>query len=314
MDATLIQTYESGECSIGDISSKCGVTAPTIYAQMRRLGLPLLGKPGCKLRDYRSYGPRYNEVRFSKRQAALVVRRNADNWHDSEIARTLQMPENPVRKLRIKLGLPARVRKPLQVGTRYGNLIVVRPLSPKRKHGTDPTRGLSSRSLCRCDCGGKRIAFNEDLRSGNTKTCGCRIHLRNPDSEWIRVFHGYLSGASARRVRMALSLEHLKQICSLPCYYCGAKESNLASPPRRGHRSRTSLNYNGIDQVNPGDGYRLGNVLPCCHFCNRAKANLILKDFVPWVNRILNRRLTISSVTRAAFSLGKRLRTAQHKW
>jgi hypothetical protein len=95
MDATLTRMYESGKCSVGDIAKQIGVTAQTVYPQLRRLGLPLLGKPGCKLRNYKCYGPRYNEIIFSKKQVAVVARRNAEGWHDSKIARALGIPEAP---------------------------------------------------------------------------------------------------------------------------------------------------------------------------------------------------------------------------
>lgn len=308
MDATLTQMYKSGECSVDDIANEIGVTVPTVYAHMRRLGLPLLGKRGCKLRNYKSYGPRYNEIVFSKKQIALVARHNAQGWHDSKIARALKIPAGPVRKLRHKLGLPARIRKPIPIGIRYGNLVVLNALSPKNKKGGDASNCLSSRSLCRCDCGRKRIGFNEDLRSGRTKTCGCRIDLRNLDSEWIRVFHGYVGGAASRGVKFTLSVQQVKHICSLPCYYCGAKGSNVAIPPKRGHRSRTPLSYNGIDQVVPCGGYHPGNVLPCCCFCNRPKASLPLEKIVPWINRVLGRRLTTDSVKKAGIALGEKLK------
>ena len=127
-----------------------------------------------------------------------------------------------------------------------------------------------------------------------------RIDLRNVDSEWIRLFHGYISGATARAVEFSLSVEQVKYICLLPCYYCGARESNLAIPPKRGHRSRTPLKYNGIDQVLACGGYHPGNVLPCCCFCNRAKGSLDLEKFVVWINRVFGRHLTADSVRKPA--------------
>src|SRR5947209_8210059 len=211
MDANLIRMCQSGEYSVRDIAKILGVTVQTIYPRMHRLGLSLLGKPSCKLRDYRSYGPRYNEIIFSKEQVSILKHRNVEGWSDSKIAQELRMPESPVRKLRGKLGLPANLRKPLPVGSRFGNLVVVKALNHKNRKRIAPN-WLSSRSLCRCDCGGTKAVFNEDLRSGNTKTCGCRIDLRNRDSEWIRVFHGYLSGAANRGLKFALSLEQLKHI------------------------------------------------------------------------------------------------------
>src|SRR5208283_3014330 len=98
MDAVLTSMYESGECSVGDIASKLGVTVQTVCPHMRLLRLPLTGEPGCNLRNYRSYGPRYNEVVFSEEQKALIVLRNSEGKHDTEIARELGVLEAPVRK------------------------------------------------------------------------------------------------------------------------------------------------------------------------------------------------------------------------
>lgn len=35
-------------------------------------------------------------------------------------------------------------------------------------------RGRNRRHLCRCDCGKEIVAFMSALRSGNTKSCGCK--------------------------------------------------------------------------------------------------------------------------------------------
>ncbi len=244
----------------------------------------------------------------------MLVHCNAEGWSDPRIARQLKASANSVRRLRKRLGLPARGRKVIPIGTRHGNLIVLKAVSPKGKKTGLASNALGSRSLCECDCGGQRVAFNEDLRSGNTTTCGCRINLRNLDSEWIRVFHQYLGGAKRRGVIFTLSLEQVKQICSLPCRYCGAKESNVALPPKGCHQSRTPLRYNGIDQVFPGAGYHPGNVLPCCSFCNRAKGNLALEIFIPWINRVFSQHLKARSIKAAAIKLGGELkRTGIHK-
>jgi hypothetical protein len=308
MDAVLTSMYESGEYSAEELASKLGVTVQTVYPHMRLLRLPLTGEPGCKLRNYRSYGPRYNEVVFSGEQKALIVLRNAEGKRDTEIARELGASEGPVRKLRNQLGLPAHVLKPIPAGTRYGKLVVLKALSPRRKMGADAPNSLSSRSLCRCDCGKKRAVFNEDLRSGNTKTCGCRINSRNPDSEWIRVLHQVRHSAKSRRLKMGLSLAQVKYLGFLPCFYCGLTASNSTKPPKRGRAGRIALKYTGIDQVVPCGGYYPGNVLPSCFFCNRAKGNVPLEEFLPWVNLLHKRQLTTETVMDAAKALGEKLK------
>ena len=60
-----------------------------------------------------------------------------------------------------KRGRPCAV----QVGQRYGRLVVVRRVS-------DIGRG-KVRFLCRCDCDNEVIVLAECLRNGTTKSCGC---------------------------------------------------------------------------------------------------------------------------------------------
>lgn len=54
-----------------------------------------------------------------------------------------------------------------ETGNRYGKLMVL------RYAGTDPdTKYGGAMWLCRCDCGGTRIARGGQLRNGKLKTCG----------------------------------------------------------------------------------------------------------------------------------------------
>lgn len=53
-------------------------------------------------------------------------------------------------------------------GQRFGRLIVVRFHMPGRKH---PRRIATW--LCQCDCGGSTLATKVNLKSGNTRSCGC---------------------------------------------------------------------------------------------------------------------------------------------
>lgn len=51
-------------------------------------------------------------------------------------------------------------------GQRFGSLVAV------RQHGRDPWGQLLW--LCSCDCGQDHVATGGNLRSGTTKSCGCR--------------------------------------------------------------------------------------------------------------------------------------------
>ena len=69
------------------------------------------------------------------------------------------------------------------IGQRFSRLIVV---------DLAECAGRSGRSLwlCRCDCGEQVVAYPHNLRSGNTKSCGCMhreisraFHLRHGDAD-----------------------------------------------------------------------------------------------------------------------------------
>lgn len=49
-------------------------------------------------------------------------------------------------------------------GARHGRLITIRPETTTRR---------GTRWLCRCDCGNLTVAWQDDLRSGHTRSCGC---------------------------------------------------------------------------------------------------------------------------------------------
>jgi len=55
-------------------------------------------------------------------------------------------------------------RKPLEIGSRFGRLVVI---------GIHRVPGFGSAIQVKCDCGGLRDVSAANLRSGNTKSCGC---------------------------------------------------------------------------------------------------------------------------------------------
>ena len=58
------------------------------------------------------------------------------------------------------------------IGRRFGSLIVMELLDERTRTG-------NLRYLCQCDCGKTSKVPGKDLRSGNTKTCGCSKRRRD---------------------------------------------------------------------------------------------------------------------------------------
>ena len=78
-------------------------------------------------------------------------------------------------------------------GHRYGMLTVVQRASPKKGyHGT--------MWLCVCDCGNETVANAQNLKSGNTTSCGCYGNRKRVES--VRI-HGK-SGTRLHRIWKAM--------------------------------------------------------------------------------------------------------------
>ncbi len=59
----------------------------------------------------------------------------------------------------------------IATGTRFNKLKVIKEVEPIYRGGNHRIR----RFLCLCDCGGETTVELHKLRSGHTKSCGCRI-------------------------------------------------------------------------------------------------------------------------------------------
>ena len=60
-------------------------------------------------------------------------------------------------------------RMAFQVGDRFGELVILRQDGVHKK----PCGTTERRWLCKCDCGNEVSVLGHNLKSGNTKSCGC---------------------------------------------------------------------------------------------------------------------------------------------
>jgi len=266
--------YESRKLSTGEMANRLGVSQPTVYNHLRRLNL----STGSLPRRYRAA----RKFEFTKEEKKRIIELREQGKYISEIALTLKRTIGPVRRIFNELGLKTGNLKPIAIGARFGYLTVVAAAAPQKTYKGH----LESKSIVECHCGNRKEVFNYNLRSGNTKTCGCKIHLLRPDAAYIRILHGYRSGAAARGLEMNLTLAQIKYLVQMKCFYCHAVPSNSLKGRRRGRSSdETVLMYGGIDRVNSAGHYCPGNVLPACRMCNQAKSNASLGDFIAWLRR-----------------------------
>lgn len=153
--------------------------------------------------------------------------------------------------------------------------------------------------LCQCECGNENTACASDLKSGNTKSCGClhreiesapRPHRRRNGPLYIgfgiyarnRLIDGYTRRCKRNGITWGLTTEQAEVLFKGNCHYCGAEPSQIRKP--RGCFTGEYI-YNGIDRVDNSRGYVLENVVSCCKTCNRAKLVSSYEDFVTWIKR-----------------------------
>jgi hypothetical protein len=95
------------------------------------------------------------------------------------------------------------------------------------------------------------------------------------------VLKQYRVAARARGIVWDLSAEEFAVITASTCAYCGLPPRTVARPSKNGW-----FIYNGIDRVDSGLGYVVGNVVACCPICNHAKRDMTLSVFVAWIKRL----------------------------
>lgn len=175
-------------------------------------------------------------------------------------------------------------------GKKFGRLTAIKKLRERKD--------TSIIWLCLCDCGEEVKVKACNLKSGNTKSCGClryeaileslrkrgpieypkkSKHYRNLEKH---IFRSYKGGAKDRGFSFNLSFEEFTNFLYKNCFYCG-------SPPIRKFKLEDSeITYSGIDRMDSKKGYALTNCVSCCFTCNKAKNKLPIEEFITWGLRI----------------------------
>lgn len=164
-------------------------------------------------------------------------------------------------------------------GQKFGNLTPI-------EFTTHTTAGGRSvyRWKCRCNCGSIcfiRSAelthnYRTDCRSCSKKRQARKTILPNNESTRNRVYRNYKRHAKQKRLIFQLTQSEFESILQKPCQYCGSLPKTYADGYSR----------NGVDRIDSTVGYTIGNVVPCCEMCNRAKLDNTVEEFVKWVDLI----------------------------
>ncbi|MCO6500053.1 MAG: hypothetical protein J5I47_06710 [Vicingus serpentipes] len=172
-------------------------------------------------------------------------------------------------------------------GEKFGRLTAIKYIESKNKKRF---------YLCKCDCGNEVKITVDNLRSGNSSSCGCLAkelllkrnkENRLPDngSVWNLFYKRHIRNSTDRNLENYLSLEEWKNIVSENCHYCGD------SPIEKTHQNlHGSIYINGLDRINNDLGYTTDNVVPCCEWCNKMKLDKNQSDFLNKIEKIWNKK------------------------
>lgn len=136
-----------------------------------------------------------------------------------------------IRQRAFRLGVSKKVSegKPIQIGERISNVIVLAIITTKHRNGT------KIRVFCLCNCGVIFETLATHLRSGHTTSCGCQQKLITSISHSKKAGHSiitqlmksYKSGAVLRNLPWEISREEFEKLVKQNCHYCNVKPSNI---------------------------------------------------------------------------------------
>jgi hypothetical protein len=162
-----------------------------------------------------------------------------------------------------------------------------------------------SKFKCRCFCG--KVYFTRCrgiVKSSQMHSCGCLKGSFNilPDNANVKntMYRWYKSNARKKPLSFQLTKDEFFRSISQSCHYCGSLPKERDIGWGLGYSKRKTINANGIDRVDNSVGYIMSNCVPCCRFCNDAKKNVPLQDFLAWTDRLVAHKIQQAELNHAA--------------
>jgi hypothetical protein len=188
------------------------------------------------------------------------------------------------------------------LGKTFGRLTVTGFAYKERKKTNKRTVSIGHWN-CICTCGEQCVKTKSNLKSGNTKSCGClererNLNLKNKliqknilpkgQAALNQYYASYKYRAKIKKIPFQITKEQFSAIIKLNCHYCDCKAERQY--PSGGKLKHTTINdcifVNGIDRKNSTIGYTIENCVPCCAICNMAKFKMSEDKFMDWIQRI----------------------------
>lgn len=146
----------------------------------------------------------------------------------------------------------------------------------------------SGRWIVRCDCGREKAIHGSNWKTDRCiKRCACIPRepnynkLPSGEAAFNELYQSYRNKGRSRNIVFGLSKDQFRVLTSANCAYCGAAPFQINKTG-----SGDAYVYSGIDRIDSSKGYVWGNCNPCCKYCNVAKINLSLDEWLEHIKRI----------------------------
>ena len=229
-------------------------------------------------------GKKFNKLTFIR--PPNESKRNYVVWEVlCDCGKTIYRPCTDINRGKVKsCGCIIPQRKKDYAGKRHHKLTFIKPT------GEIKNNGAIWEALC--DCGGTTTL----IPCSETISCGCEIGIasRKRKRKYDPIY------ASARRVWTSSTYRHdcefeiFLELSQQDCHYCGRsphRTYNAVSSCRKIYKDGRQLQegnftYNGLDRVDSSLGHEIGNIVPCCYDCSKAKSTLTRDKFLELINLV----------------------------
>lgn len=188
---------------------------------------------------------------------------------------------------------------PINVGDKFNMLTAISFVNEniKRVACIRNKSGFTSKReklwLFKCDCGKEVITDVSTVKQGKRKSCGCKKtaltiernkegRLKYGEASRRNLLNKYIYSARNRNLSFDLSEPEFTYLVKQNCFYCGVGPCGLI----KAEGKYGEYMYNGIDRIDSNIGYTFDNSVTCCKFCNMAKREYPVKEFLDWIQRL----------------------------
>ena len=137
----------------------------------------------------------------------------------------------------------------------------------------------------RCDCGIETTKRGYAMKKGASLSCGKHSPNKKPKGVAAAndLYRRYRQDAKNKNRSFEIDKDYFLELTQQNCHYCG-------SAPNKQTCYKQEYNgqyiYNGIDRIDSSKGYIVGNVVPCCHWCNIMKLNHSAEEFISHCRKV----------------------------